>query len=163
MNPENKDFWVEAGEYAEGIFLRKYGQQLGLTMNPFKHLVEDGKFQADLWIPSFGDLKTVREPFFTASKYGLDPNCTVTFNRKDAERYYRLYPQIKLYFWVNWDARQWNGIRVNAIDGVWSIDFPELVVMLPSFPEHHYQNREGDKRNARSSFLIDLNLLNREV
>ncbi|MDO4705225.1 MAG: hypothetical protein Q4A98_03305 [Comamonadaceae bacterium] len=68
-------------------------------INPAKNM---DKTAPDLIIDgAISDLKTQNTPFFTASRYGLDPRFAVTFNRKDYERYKRIYPSIVIYFWID--------------------------------------------------------------
>ena len=108
------------------------------------------------------DLKTQNTPFFKAKKlYNIDPSYTVVFNRKDAERYWKLYRDIIIYFWVEWHSVKFVmgsfEQEVKYINGVWSIKFIDLVELLKVAPEHHYQQRVTDKKgNAKSSFVLDI-------
>ena len=107
---------------------------------------------------SLADLKTQNTPFFTASRYRLDPRFAVTFNRKDYERYKNLYPTIIIYFWIDWKQTEWKGNKVDYYSGIFRIPFSDLALMIENgAPEHSYKRRYGDTAgNAKSSFLLDV-------
>jgi hypothetical protein len=94
---EDKQWWLRHGERLEADFVELCVTHLALDvcLNPAKlvdptapDLLVDGKI---------ADLKTQNTPFFTASRYGLDPRFTITFNWKDYERYRKLYPDIIIF------------------------------------------------------------------
>ncbi|NBT26093.1 MAG: hypothetical protein EBT09_05980 [Actinobacteria bacterium] len=94
---EDKQWWLRHGERLEADFVELCVTHLALDvcLNPAKlvdptapNLLVDGKI---------ADLKTQNKPFFTASRYGLDPCFTITFNRNDYERYRKLYPDIIIF------------------------------------------------------------------
>lgn len=59
----------------------------------------------DLQVLFRSDLKSVTTPLFKARElYGLDPQYTVTFNDKDGKRYRELYPNLVVFFDVNWSV-----------------------------------------------------------
>lgn len=159
---ENKIDWCKFGAVWEHVFIGLYGERLGLILNPAKQLMgEDGKYQPDLYLYTRSlpaDLKHVDTPFYKAgTSYNMDPQTTVTFNRKDAERYYRHYPQIVLFFWVTFDASEQYGVTISESTGVWKIEFSNLMSKLKNAPEHSYQKRtDDDSGNAKSSFLLNL-------
>jgi hypothetical protein len=107
-------------------------------------------------------LKTQNTPFFKAKKlFDIDPSYAVVFNRKDAERYWKLYRDIIIYFWVEWHSVKFVmgnfKQEVKYVNGVWSIEFIDLVDILKVSPEHTYQQRISDKKgNAKSSFILNL-------
>lgn len=109
------------------------------------------------------DLKRCKTPFYKAYElYGLNPNESVTFDRKDAERYWRNYRYIGLYFWVTYVKSVDYGVQISPIEGVWFILFEELVKYLNK--EHFYKNRIDDTRgNSKSAFVVDLNVMNRII
>ena len=108
------------------------------------------------------DLKTQNTPFFKAkSLYNIDPSYAVVFNRKDAVRYYKKYPEIIVYFWVEWHSVRFVMCsfkqEVEYISGVWKIEFQNLVKLLIDAPKHSYQQRRDDKKgNAKVSFVLDI-------
>ena len=158
---QNKSLWCKDGEKIEEAFVKKYGETLDLIINPAKtkdpyapDLLESHKFLADL--------KTQNTPFFKAAElYQIDPTYAVVFNRKDAERYWRQYRDIIIYFWVEWHSIKFvmgsTVKEVQFIEGVWSIKFLDLVELLKVAPEHFYQQRVNDvKGNAKGSFVLDI-------
>ncbi len=157
---QNKKLWCKEGEKIEEAFATKYGNQLGVAINPEK---STNPYAPDLIKDSdFADLKTQNTPFFKARKlYNIDPSYAVVFNRKDAVRYWKLYKNIIIYFWIEWHSVKFVmgnfEQEVKYINGVWSIKFIDLVSLLKVAPEHHYQQRISDKKgNAKSSFVLDI-------
>jgi hypothetical protein len=88
----------------------------------------------------------------------MNPRFTVTFNRKDYERYRELYPDLVVYFWINWQTLSWRDIHVKPLSAVFRSPFDCIASQVTSgiAVEHHYRRREDDRAgNARSSFLLD--------
>jgi len=104
------------------------------------------------------DLKVQNTPFFTASSYSMDPQFTVTFNRKDYERYDAMYPEIEVYFWINWTQLSWKNYSVKELNSVFKANFSALKSkIVAGAVEHTYQHRQNDRvGNAKSSFLFDV-------
>jgi hypothetical protein len=157
---EDKGWWLRHGEKLEVQFVELCKVKLGLDahINPDK---KNDPMVPDLIVGGvLADLKTQNTPFFTASRYGVDPRFAVTFNRKDYERYKKLYPSIVLYFWLNWTQTEWKGTRVDYYGGIFRLSFPELALVIErGAPEHTYQRREGDTAgNAKSSFVLDVHI-----
>jgi hypothetical protein len=161
---QNKTLWCKEGQKIEEAFVEKYGTQLQVAINPQKVVnpyVPDLVNQQGL-----ADLKTQNTPFFKARKlYELNPSFAVVFNRKDYERYRDKYPNLDIYFWVEWHSVKFEMgsfvQEVEYVNGVWKIGFPELSQVISRSPEHFYKQRVNDtKGNAKSSFV--LNILDRE-
>ena len=159
---QDKGVWCETGASKEETFVKKYGDELGLIINPEK---TENPYAPDLLNTQNGllaDLKTQNTPFFQAeSRFGYDPQFTVVFNGKDRDRYNELYPDIEIYFAVDWQAVKFvsNGksIEVEPMVGVWKISFTELEEILKTAPFHSYQQRYDDQRgNAKGSYVLDL-------
>ena len=121
----------------------------------------------DLYRPQLdklAELKTQNCPFFQArERFNLDPQFTVVFNLKDEQLYSSQYPDIDIYFWVDWQAVKFENrkgnISVEPMTGVWLISFTDLSLLCKTAPVHDYGQRRYDTRgNAKSSFV--LNLLN---
>jgi len=156
-----KSLWCKEGEKIEVAFVKKYGEALGLSINPEK---THNPYAPDLVYKKeqLADLKTQNTPFFKSKKlYGIDATYAVVFNRKDAVRYYRNYPDIVIYFWIEWHSVKFKmgtySIEVEYINGVWKIPFRDLIQLLKDAPLHEYQQRKDDKKgNARSSFVLDI-------
>lgn len=102
-------------------------------------------------------------PFFQADiRYGIDPQFAVVFNLKDKVRYEKKYPEIDIYYWVEWLAIDFvsgsQKIKIKPMTGVWAIPFGKLNKILKNAPMHYYQQRKYDtKGNAKSSYVISLN------
>ena len=108
------------------------------------------------------DLKTQNTPFFQAKlRYSFDPQYTVVFNGKDRDRYRNKYPEIEIYFAVDWQVIRFEGgnkILVKPMTGVWYAPFMELDKLLNKSPFHYYYRRIHDKiGNAKGSYILNLN------
>lgn len=161
---EDKTPWCIKGAAYEEVFVQRFGSQLNLTINPGK---KEDPCVPDLLNTKTGnlaDLKVQNTPFFQAKKrFGIDPQYTVVFNYKDKCRYERLYPDIEVYFWIDWVAVRFTSdkdrgeITVEPMAGVWFITFKDLLKILEKAPLHSYYRREHDTQgNARSSYVISL-------
>jgi hypothetical protein len=164
---ENKGAWCLRGISEEIAFVSKYGQQLGVLINPGKRW---NKYAPDLITASqaLGDVKTQNTPFFQArERFGIDPQFAVVFNLKDEKNYRESHPEVVIYYWVDWVAVRFVSyyqpgevayeIRVPPMTGVWRIDFRELRKMCASAPVHKYLRRVNDKvGNAKDSYVLDL-------
>lgn len=157
-NTEDKGWWYQHGERLEVTFAHLCRERLKIDahINPEK---ERDRTVPDLVVEGvLADLKTQNTPFFTARKYRIDPRFAVTFNRKDYERYKALYPQIVIYFWLDWKQTEWRESRVEYLGGFFRLPFSEVAALIEGgAPEHYYIHRQnpGD-RNAKSSFLLDI-------
>jgi len=160
---EDRGWWHIHGESKERDFCNLCQKLIGLDVgiNPDK---EKNRTAPDIIVDgSIADLKTQNTPFFTADRYGIDPRFAVTFNRKDYERYKRLYPAIDIYFWVDWQQTEISirGTRISVeyLFGIYTHSFAEIQEMIEKSraPEHHYQRRRFDiAGNAKSSFILDV-------
>lgn len=157
-NVEDKHWWFQHGVMLEHQFVSMCNDHLSMNacINPDKEfnptvpdLIVDGRLS---------DLKSQNTPFFTASRYGIDPRYAVTFNRKDFDYYWRMYPSIVIFFWIDWKTTRWNDRSVEYHGGVYRAAFPEIVRLIENgAPEHTYRNRVDDKQgNAKSSFILDV-------
>lgn len=160
---QDKGPWCADGASKEETFIAKYGKQFNLIINPEK---ADDIYAPDLFNQNTlarGDLKTQNTPFFQAFKrYGIDTQFAVTFNQKDFDRYTTKYPNIEIYFWVEWIATKFvqssSSIHINPMTGIWYIPFQELTKLIPKAPLHEYVQRIHDtKGNAKGSFVLNLN------
>jgi hypothetical protein len=157
---EDKGWWLRHGEKLETRFVDLCREKLGLDarINPDKAL---DPTVPDLIVEGLlADLKTQNTPFFTAGRYGLDPRFAVTFNRKDYERYKKLYPEVIVYFWLDWTQTEWKDSHVDYYGGFFRLPFSTLSQLIEKgAPEHQYIHRKGDRAgNAKSSFVLDVRL-----
>ena len=151
---EDKLGCCREGEAFEHEFIAKYGERLGVSLNPEKL---DNPYPPDLVDANgLADLKTQTQPFYSAGKsYGIDPMYCVTFNRKDGVRYWNLYRDLTIYFWVRWAGDTQYKVTVPKFEAVYMIPFPALALMLKDAPLHAYKKRIHDTVNAKESYLLD--------
>jgi hypothetical protein len=154
---EDKAWWCKKGEALERKFVEKVVPLYGLdvTMNPDK---EQDKYTHDLLFDGIpADLKFVQTPFFTAGKYGVNPDRAVTINLKDIERYKKLYPNIVILFYVKWRKQEKFSVKVNAIEGLWAYPLEDLIAITSESEIHSYKRRRGKSDgNAKASYVIEL-------
>ena len=155
---EDRDWWYLHGNNLEESFVQICQQRLALKaqINPSKRF---DKYAPDLMVEgNLADLKTQNTPFFTASKYGLDPQYTFTFNRKDYERYQSRYPEIDIYVWLDWRQVEGYGAKVNYLGGFFTLPFTRVAELIEAgAKDHFYLRRQSEEdRNAKSSFLLDI-------
>jgi len=165
---EDKKWWVEYGARQEVWFVNEIAPKIGLVaeLNPEKNT---NPFAPDLLVDEdkkLADLKTQYTPFFKARELfpsaGLDPTYTVTFNKKDYERYLENYPNIHIIFWVNWQEIEYKEdsriYRVKPLKGVWRCTLNDITHFIHAgAPLHEYKRRKDDDRgNAKDSYLLDL-------
>lgn len=155
---EDKGWWCHHGLALERAFVELCNNRLGLPAeeNPEKR---HNPYAPDLIVSGrVADLKVQNTPFFVASRYRLDPRRSVTFNRKDYERYSARYPHIDIYFWVDWVQTESQFGQVDYLAGIYRLPFAEVARLIESgAPEHSYLHRRDDTQgNAKSSFLLRL-------
>ncbi len=158
---EDKGYWCSKGEEFEKAFVEKIAPKIreNIIIHPNK---KNNATYIDFMNLSCGreaDLKVQNTPFFTAgSKYGYNPQYTVTFNHKDYVNYKDNYDNPIIYWWVNWQQLEWRSISVSPLYGIWKVDFNTMKEMIENekVPLHGYQQRVGDSVNATASYLFDL-------
>ncbi len=161
---EDKDWWVIHGADREKTFVNELCPKIGLQamINPEK---ANNPYTFDLVVDgNKADLKCQETPFFVAgTKYGINAKYAVTFNKKDLVRYQNLYPDIEIYFWINWQTTEkkiYNKVyQVEPLTGVWkaSLSRIEECIEEKGASLHRYKRRVNDRDgNARESYLLDL-------
>lgn len=155
---EDKAWWLKHGEQLEGVFVSVCTTKLGINaqINPRKAADPTAP---DLLVEGrIADLKVQNTPFFSASRYSMNPRFSVTFNRKDYERYELLYPEIDVYFWINWTQLTWKGYSVEPLNAIYKASFDSIkALVLAGAVEHRYIHRKDDTAgNAKSSFVFDV-------
>lgn len=171
--------WCREGELYEKLFVDNMSQHsyLSIQINPEK---TSNPMAPDLWVPGYGlcDLKAQRTPFFTANKYGISPSDAITLNMKDVIRYRELYPEIGIFFWINWQNNQASNDRFKPVDYKWGVYFATIKDVLSLIDTgiaktHEYQHRKqpegaetklqalgmNKEKNATKSFVLDCNWL----
>jgi hypothetical protein len=166
ISTEDKPYWCKKGEKLEKEFVRfckEYKLKVQPEINPEKIY---NKYAPDLIIEKDGviaDLKVQTTPFFMAyDKFGIDPTYAVTFNEKDYKRYSEKYPEIDIFFWINWTEREKNFrnkiYTVEKLNLICTTSFQYVKRLIDKNKFlHFYKNRKNDTQgNAKSSFLIDV-------
>jgi hypothetical protein len=139
--------WYAHGETQEVNFVKNYGSQFNVGINPAKQSKNTAPDLQFLNHPGLADLKCQNTPFFFARIYKAAAQTSVTFNLKDALEYQRyLHSGFQIFFWVEWQAVKmvspgYPNSLVNPISGVWQIDFSLLNNLRKNFPIHWYGQR----------------------
>lgn len=174
INTEDKMRWCKEGELYEKIFVDQMCKHthLQISINPEK---ESNPMAPDLFVPGYGlcDLKAQRTPFFTAGRYGISPSDAITLNMKDVIRYRELYPEIGIFFWINWLNNQASNNRFKPVSYKWGIYFATISEVLGFIDKgiaktHEYEHRKqqvvnsklnsfgmNNEKNATKSFVLD--------
>jgi|ETNmetMinimDraft_16_1059900.scaffolds.fasta_scaffold21530_1 hypothetical protein len=159
---QDKAVWCKDGASTEEVFVEMHGGLLGIQINPEK---ENDPYAPDLISTQnqiLGDLKTQNTPFFKSeSLYGIPPRYAVVFNLKDRRRYNEKYPNIEIFYWVDWVSIGFEmgstRIDIEPLIGVWKIAMPSFNELLDKSPVHSYQQRRYDtKGNAKGSYVFDI-------
>lgn len=163
FNTEDRAKWYSWGESKEYEFVSEIGPSLDiqLIINPEK--ASDSSV-IDLWDITNdrpADLKVQETPFFNSDIYiykgnKYNPQYTVTFNKKDYEKYKNAYPDCDIYFWVNWKQLSYKNKSVNHINGVWRASIRKMIEYIETgiVSLHKYKYRENDDYNAQDSYLF---------
>jgi hypothetical protein len=165
---EDKSYWVEEYTKKETQFC-KIMTFIGIPteINPEK---EFNKYAPDILVNRrLADLKYTSTPFYTAYKnYNLNPRYAVTFNDKDYNRYKANYPDIILYFWLDFmDSKGHKygvNIDIDKCSHIFEVPFKQVMNDIESdkVQYHNYLRRENDiKGNAKGSYLLDVRTMNK--
>ena len=168
IDNQDKDSWCRVGEKQEREFVvdRLFRLGIGGFVNTEKII---DPFTHDLQVMFKSDLKSVRTPLFKAQElYGLDPQYTVTFNDKDAVRYRKYYPNIVVFFDVNWSvtSKEIKGhiYTVQPMHETYAgfLDDISRAVKDAGSLQHAYRQRVDDASgNAKSSWVFDVRKLHK--
>lgn len=162
-NTEDKRWWVTEYRKQEDVFVQEIAPQLGLKaiINPRK---ETNPYVPDLIVDGrIADLKCQITPFFKSkSFYGIPNQYAITFNQKDYINYSTNYPDIVIYFWVNWKTTSLqigNDLyKVKPMEGIWRAEFTKIQKKIENkqVSLHSYIRRENDIiGNGRDSYVMD--------
>lgn len=171
MNTEDKQAWCLAAEIEERRFVEERLPELGLTgeINPAKKF---DKYAHDMFVNGWpADLKSQKTPLFKARElFGLDPQYVVSFNENDGKRYSDNYPNIMVFFDVDWqettrfiggrlyEVEPFRATYAALLDSVWR------AIESDGLQKHDYLNRVDDVLgNAKSSWIFDVRRLHRLV
>ena len=111
LNNEDKQAWCDYGEQLEKEFVSNFtNQNIRIGPNPDK---EADRYTHDFFATFRADLKSIRTPFRTAGRYGIPTEYALTINEKDVNRYKEMYPNIILFFDI--DYPNYKGVRMASI------------------------------------------------
>ncbi|WP_010291224.1 cold-shock protein [Kurthia massiliensis] len=165
INTEQRDDWYVIGEAYERDFIENIVPKIkdNLIIHPEK---EKNPAHIDLLnidTKGLADLKTQNTPFFTAERYNISPQYAVTFNKKDYDNYEKNYPNCDIYFWVDWKQLSYKSKKVNPLSGVWKINFSAIKNKVENnlISLHTYQSRMDDDHNAKDSYVLNLEEMER--
>ena len=161
---EDKQYWVKKYASKEVEFCDRVAPRINMEaiINPEK---EKDPRLPDLNVNKrLADLKYQSTPFYSAgANYGCDPQYTVTFNEKDYLNYSQNYPDLDIYFWVDYpdELKEYRGksVKINRLEGVFQLNFSSLAELIEKKcpPLHSYQRRVSDTiGNAKRSYLLDI-------
>ncbi len=144
---QDKEAWCAAGEVDEGNFIRNQGFDRVVVL-PNVEKARD-KYTHDMRISFPSDLKTVRSSWIHSQRmFGLDPKYAISLNRKDVERYNKLYPNIVIVFDI--EMSEYNGVHWADLHRI------NTLIRKGMAKEHSYKDRVDDnKGNAKSSYVFD--------
>jgi hypothetical protein len=146
VNNEDKESWCIHGEELEREFLVKsFNSGLAVYRNPQK---VENKYANDLYVVMPSDLKSIRTPFRTANRYGIDPRFAITINEKDLLRYKDKHPMMLVVLDIKHDL--YTGLHIAQLG--------HLITASENgrAKRHEYMARINDViGNARASFVYD--------
>jgi hypothetical protein len=174
LNNEDKLAWCHEGELREDAFIQLMNRctYLQVELNPRK---ATDKKAPDLVVPGYGecDLKAVQTPFFLSGRWGFDPYYAITLNLKDVIRYRSFYPDMGIFFWVQWPEGISKEGKFAPQPYKWAVYFTTMGEVLRMIDQgiahcHSYQKRAEEntdqwKRergmtndgNAAASYILD--------
>ena len=162
---EKREVWYERAEQWEIDFVEKYGEKLGLIINPSK---KANKYAPDLYIlkPSVSaDLKLLKEPFYKSQNiYNIPPQHCWTFNPSDFFEYCAKYPdEFGIFIWKNFSDSNNYGVSIVKEETIYYTSLFELKIIIKKYNKiHHYIKRMNDTNgNSYGSHGIDLRLLHK--
>lgn len=163
-NTEDKSWWIKEGVRRELVFVDEICPRIDLhaTINPQK---KNDPYAPDLLVDGVvAELKSKETPFFRAmDRYRIATQFAITFDVKDYRRYSSYYPDIAVYFWVEWKQLEsligGKKYRVDPMFGVWRapMQLIDKLIKEKSAKYHAYQRRQNDTvGNSKDSFVFDL-------
>jgi hypothetical protein len=133
-------------------------------INPDKKL---NKYAPDIIVNNnIADLKYRATPFYSSNHYyNIDPQYAITFNVKDYTHYKEKYPDITIFFWIDFKetSRVYKNkkIEILKINKILYSHLDEFEKILIDSPIHSYLRRQNDTQgNAKDSFIFDFRRLN---
>ena len=160
---ENREVWYNNADNWEIEFVAKYGEKYGVIINPSKSL---SKYAPDLFILKTsvsGDLKMLREPFYTSQQiYNIPPQHCWTFNPSDLFEYSTKYSDdFGIFIWKVFENSSAYSVEIIEEESIYYVSLFELKrILRKSGKIHNYIRRMNDTNgNSYGSYGIDLRLL----
>ena len=151
MQNEDKSFWCKAGLEAEKDFVASNKiKGWGVSFNPSK---QDSPYAHDYIGVCPMDIKTIHTKWIKSWQlFGIPPDRAISINKKDFQRYAKLYPNILILCHVTWQQSIY----------LLSIDRARKLIAQGRAKLHTYKNRVDDvKGNAKDSYIFDTDDLDR--
>jgi hypothetical protein len=162
---EDKKYWVSKyGIEKEKEFCKFMSEVVGIStiINPEKY---KNIFVPDIIVNgALSDLKCIGTPFYLSGKlYKTNPQYAVTFDDKDYMRYKKNYPNINIYFWVQYEGARgsYAGATISLLpmDHIFEVSFNRLknYIEANGVPHHTYKRRIDDEiGNSRGCYIFDV-------
>jgi hypothetical protein len=143
---EDKLAWCEHGDSMEKKFvIKSMDSGLSIFRNPAK---KKDPYVHDIFAVIQSDIKSIKTPFNTAHRYGIDSEYAITINEKDVVRYNSLYPNIMLLLDIEYP--KYKGVRLASLYRI------NRLIEMDRAKKHTYLNRVDDKSgNAKASYIFD--------
>jgi hypothetical protein len=143
---QNKLAWCQYGDKQELEFLADtWDSGIAVFRNPAKLT---NPYVHDMYVVFPADLKSIRTPFNTADRYGIDPRYAITINDKDLRRYGEQEPSMMVLLDVRFPWHQ--AVHVAQIGHL------QAATKNGRAKLHNYQQRTADNNgNAKSSWVYD--------
>ncbi len=143
---QDKAAWCQFGDEQELSFLAgTWASNISVFRNPAK-LTDP--YAHDMYAVFPADLKSIRTPFNTADRYGIDPRFAITLNDKDVQRYSKKVPSMMVLLDVRFPWHQ--AIHVAQIGHLHAATRNGRAKL------HRYQQRVDDTQgNAKASWVYD--------
>jgi hypothetical protein len=154
---QDKQHWCREATVKEkrivSYLRRKYS--LPIEINPKK--------SHDIYAPDciydgrVADLKIFNTPFFTAGKFGVDPQYAYTFGSREVRVYSQDYPNILIVVFYNPSILEGYGVHLDYLGGVYTSPFSALKELCTESNHHFHAKRVGDiSHNDKSDYVIDI-------
>ena len=165
LDTENRQSWYDKAVVWEEEFVKKYGDEFGIIINPSKNA---DKCSPDLFIMKgsiSGDLKMLNIPFYKSQEYyGIPPQDCWTFNVSDMFDYALRYSNnFGIFIWKLFERTKVYNVEIHEEESVYYTSLFELKrIIIKNNQIHHYIRRLNDTNgNSYGSFMIDLRTLHK--
>ena len=160
LNPNDKASYVRmAKEVWEPRFISEIAPSYGLDARVKPDCMIDHVAPDLLVNGEQADLKWRGRPFFKAQElYGIPSQYAMTLNTVKISRYMRVWPEMKIYAYLEWQGGQTvigdKRYTVRRKSELWVLSVRKIASLVWHAPIHTY--RERTTGNATSSYVINL-------